>query len=255
MLDSDILIQAAYNYGREKALELREEAPTLTDTEVIDQELFIPTWHEGFQPLGAVVQFEGQVYRVIQEHDSTGNWYWNPSASPALFSICHTKNPFKAKPWVSPYGTSGMYYLDECYIDGNTVWKQIYDGENVYDAVTLPERWVEVDLHALSLELQNEEENNNEENNGNNEIDNNEQNNEENNNQGNGNENNGSGEDEIIEDNPDTNEIIDEWVQPSGAHDAYPVGAKVFYNDKYWINTSPANIYAPGVYGWDEIIE
>ena len=44
-----------------------------------------------------------------------------------------------------------------------------------------------------------------------------------------------------------------EWVQPQGAHDAYSMGDKVSYNGKHWISTIDANIYAPGVYGWDEV--
>ena len=44
-----------------------------------------------------------------------------------------------------------------------------------------------------------------------------------------------------------------EWVQPQGAHDAYNTGDKVSYNGKHWISTIDANIYAPGVYGWDEV--
>lgn len=145
MLDSEILSIVMYNYGREKALELREEAPTLTDTEIIDREDFIPHWKEGPQIVGAPVQYNEQVYRVLQAHDSTGNPSWNPIDTPALFSICHTKNPYKAKPWVQPLGTSGMYELGDCYIDGNgIIWQQIYDGGNVYDAATLPQRWEQV---------------------------------------------------------------------------------------------------------------
>lgn len=44
-----------------------------------------------------------------------------------------------------------------------------------------------------------------------------------------------------------------EWVQPTGAHDAYTEGAKVSHNEKHWISTIPANTYEPGVYGWDEV--
>jgi hypothetical protein len=44
-----------------------------------------------------------------------------------------------------------------------------------------------------------------------------------------------------------------EWRQPTGAHDAYTIGAKVSYNGKKWVNTIEANTYAPDVYGWDEI--
>lgn len=43
-----------------------------------------------------------------------------------------------------------------------------------------------------------------------------------------------------------------EWVQPTGAHDAYELGAQVSHNEKHWISNIPANIYEPGVYGWDE---
>lgn len=44
-----------------------------------------------------------------------------------------------------------------------------------------------------------------------------------------------------------------EWIQPTGAHDAYNTGDKVSHNDKHWISTMDANVYAPGVYGWDFI--
>lgn len=43
-----------------------------------------------------------------------------------------------------------------------------------------------------------------------------------------------------------------EWVQPTGAHDAYNTGDKVTYNGKHYICTADANGYAPGVYGWEE---
>ena len=43
-----------------------------------------------------------------------------------------------------------------------------------------------------------------------------------------------------------------EWVQPTGAHDAYNTGDKVSYNGKHYISTIDANTYAPDVYGWKE---
>ena len=225
-MDNVILNEAMYNYGRTKALELRAEAPELTDTEVIDQELFIPHWKEGVHTAGDPLQYEGQVYRVLQTHDSTGNPSWTPVTQPALFSICHTKNPFKAKPWITPQGTSGMYELGDCYIDENEiVWRQIFDGDNVYDAATLPERWEQVNLDNFI------------ENNNNNEIE----------------------EPEITEpetpDEPIIDNPPDEWKQPTGAHDAYDIGAIVSHNGKIWVNTSPANIYEPGVFGWNEVVE
>lgn len=43
-----------------------------------------------------------------------------------------------------------------------------------------------------------------------------------------------------------------EWVQPTGATDAYRLGAKVSHNEKHWISTIDYNTYEPGVYGWSE---
>ena len=44
-----------------------------------------------------------------------------------------------------------------------------------------------------------------------------------------------------------------EWVQPTGATDAYAKGAKVSHNDKHWISDVDANVWEPGVYGWAEV--
>lgn len=44
-----------------------------------------------------------------------------------------------------------------------------------------------------------------------------------------------------------------EWVQPTGATDAYAKGAKVSHNDRHWISEIDANVYEPGVYGWYEV--
>lgn len=46
-----------------------------------------------------------------------------------------------------------------------------------------------------------------------------------------------------------------EWVQPLGAQDAYPMGAKVSHNEKHWISEYDSNIWEPGVYGWSEAAE
>lgn len=46
-----------------------------------------------------------------------------------------------------------------------------------------------------------------------------------------------------------------EWVQPTGAHDAYNKGDKVTHNAQHWISDIDANIWEPGVYGWSEVNE
>ena len=51
---------------------------------------------------------------------------------------------------------------------------------------------------------------------------------------------------------------LDEWpefVQPTGAHDAYKKGDKVTFNGKHYISLIDANVYSPTAYpaGWKEI--
>jgi hypothetical protein len=44
----------------------------------------------------------------------------------------------------------------------------------------------------------------------------------------------------------------DPWRQPTGAHDAYPLDAKVTHEGKTWRSTIAANVWEPGVAGWVE---
>lgn len=44
-----------------------------------------------------------------------------------------------------------------------------------------------------------------------------------------------------------------EWRQPTGAQDAYMTGDKVSYNGKHWVSIVDANVWQPGVYGWNEV--
>lgn len=142
------LAEAMRIFAKQNAQHLKEQGEGMIGTEIIDRELFVPEWKPAnYQTVGAPVRYEGQVYKVLQAHDSTSNPDWTPAATPALWSICHTTDPAKAKPWLEPQGTSGMYYKGECYrADDGMVYRQIYDGDNVYDAEAMPERWQAVEV-------------------------------------------------------------------------------------------------------------
>ena len=43
-----------------------------------------------------------------------------------------------------------------------------------------------------------------------------------------------------------------EWVQPTGAQDAYQLGDQVSHNEKHWLSIVDDNVWEPGVYGWEE---
>ena len=45
-----------------------------------------------------------------------------------------------------------------------------------------------------------------------------------------------------------------EWRQPAGAHDAYPLGARVSHAGKRWISDIDNNVWEPGIAGWSEYV-
>lgn len=48
--------------------------------------------------------------------------------------------------------------------------------------------------------------------------------------------------------------FVPPWVQPQGAHDAYPTGQWVWYAGRCWRNLTAANVQVPGVSGWREML-
>ena len=46
----------------------------------------------------------------------------------------------------------------------------------------------------------------------------------------------------------------DPWVQPTGAHDAYPLGVTVTHDDKTWQALTAFCVWEPGVSGWREVV-
>jgi chitodextrinase len=51
---------------------------------------------------------------------------------------------------------------------------------------------------------------------------------------------------------PDEN-IIPEWEQPDSTN-PYMAGDKVSHNGKIWVSTADGNVWEPGLYGWEEVI-
>lgn len=134
--------------GRADALRLRQEAANLTGTEIIDREhsvpAFVPTRDYSAYPSGAPVTDEGQVWLLIQPHNAA-NYQGRPSSLRALWGLAHTTDLARAKPWVTPLGTSGVYMAGECYKDvQGKAWRAKQDNL-VHDAQALPSAWEAVE--------------------------------------------------------------------------------------------------------------
>lgn len=152
MTDIELVIKTLSELGRLKAESIREKvvAKEIDDTELIDNEDYIPEWKQMDYtnvaigtPVRDPLDDSGQVYKLWQQHDATGQPDWHPSVAVSLWDIAHTKNPDKAKPYVEPQGTRGMYMKDEVMIwtDGKT-YRSTADN-NVYTPEAYA-RWWEV---------------------------------------------------------------------------------------------------------------
>ena len=79
-------------------------------------------------------------YKLVQPYDGASWPDQCPADLPALWSICHTKDPAKAKPYQAPDGRSGMYMLDECCTQEGHVWRSVID-DNVWPPSGYPDGW------------------------------------------------------------------------------------------------------------------
>ena len=130
--------------GADDALNLRGRASTMDGTAIIAEESKVPDFDAQKDysacPVGTPVADEGQVWTLIQPYNAA-NYQGRPSTLRALWGLCHTKDPAKAKAWVDPLGTSGMYMTGECYRDSDGRVYRCKQDNCVYDVVALPSAW------------------------------------------------------------------------------------------------------------------
>lgn len=144
-----LVLDVLRSLGQREASELRESAAEMDGTAIIAMERAVPAWdkqqdYTGW-PVGAPVADEGQVWLLIQPHNAA-NYQGRPSSLRALWGLAHTKDPSKAKLWVAPLGTSGMYMTGECYrAEDGTVYRCRQDN-CVWDAEGLPSAWEKMEV-------------------------------------------------------------------------------------------------------------
>ena len=151
MTNQELILGVMRAQGKADALDLRARAPELDGTALIDEENKIPvfdgskdysSWKAG-SPVRELVDGEWQVFTLITPHNASHYPGSTPSNTPALWSIRHTKDPSKAKEWVAPYGTSGMYMSGECCMDGGVVYRCLTDN-TVHSPTDYPQAWERV---------------------------------------------------------------------------------------------------------------
>ncbi|MCQ5028716.1 hypothetical protein NE547_04095 [Flavonifractor sp. DFI.6.63] len=108
--------------GKADAADLaaRVVAGEVTDEELLNEQKKVPTWRPRDYtqiPVGTPYQWEGTIYKLLQQHDATGNEDWAPPTVPALWAAVSKPgetgtidNPITAAKGMEY--TYGLYYLD-----------------------------------------------------------------------------------------------------------------------------------------------
>ena len=149
MESKEYVLNKMKEVGLNSAVEFQKQAPELDGTAIIDREDDIPDFNPDVHQYlnwtkGECVRDNGQVWQLIQPYDSTV-YKDRPENMRAQWSLCHTKDPLKAKPYVAPFGQSGMYMIDECCTENGKVYRSKVDN-NVWEPTGYPAGWEEVDL-------------------------------------------------------------------------------------------------------------
>ena len=139
------MIDVFRDLGRTKALALKARVGEMDGTELIENEYGIAPFDPEKDYTGASIDTpvtdEGQVWTLLIPHNAAHYPDLRPATNRACWGLAHTTDPKKAKPWVAPHGTSGLYKLGECYkdADGN-MWRCLVE-QTEYDAVAMPTYW------------------------------------------------------------------------------------------------------------------
>ena len=141
--------------GKADAMELAARAPGMDATAIIAEEEKVPlfVWGTDYSccdagtPIAEIIDGEKQIFTMLTPVNTAAYPGITPNKERSLFSLCHTKDPAKAKPWMPGYGVSGLYKVDECCTyytaDGSIhVFRNLYDN-NEYPPLTLnaQDRW------------------------------------------------------------------------------------------------------------------
>lgn len=212
--------------GKADAADLQARSSTMTGTQLYAEEEKIPDFlaaKAGMNMLQRPVGFvckstAGRVVKLLQVYDSS-IYPQEPEELPAQWGFKWSTDPAKALPFIalstSPYGKG------ECCTEGDKIYRSTIDN-NVWAPSAYPQGWEEVSIDDGPIEPAPEE----------------------------------PGGDEVIEPEPkpepEEPETYPEFVQPTGAHDAYQIGDRVLYNGKVYESTIANNAYSPDAYpqGW-----
>ena len=159
-----------------------------------------------------------QLYQVLQDHTSAAQW--TPDTATSLYKKVGI-DPSGIPLWVQPLGATDAYNIGDIVSYNGKLYKSIINA-NVWAPDVYPAGWEEYTEST-----------------------------------GGGDSGGTGGGGSTTEPETPPAETIPDFVQPTGAHDAYKKGDKVKFEGKVYESLIDANTYSPSAYpaGWKEITE
>ena len=238
MTDKEFVLDTMRRNGQAAATALQAESPNMTGTELYAREQYIPDFAAAVaqknmleRAVGFVCRSSaGRVVRLIPNDDSTRDT-GEPEELPAQWRFVWSTDPLKALPFIalsaSPYATG------DCCTETGHVYRSTIDN-NVWAPSAYPAGWedlgtledVEAGTAPEEPTTEPEEPTTEPE---------------------------PTPEPEPEPDEPEEPTTYPDFVQPTGARDAYSKGDIVMYNGKAYISTIDNNVWSPDAYpqGWD----
>lgn len=137
----EAVLNAIKAQGKRDAQNLQQKTSTLTDTQIIQQEMRIPFFdidkdYSDWE-IGSVVKDENQVWQLVKK--CSGVFAARPSMQRIFWRPLHTKDAQAAKEWIEPTDNS-PYMKDEVYTDGTHIYRCLEDN-TLNDATISPTSW------------------------------------------------------------------------------------------------------------------
>lgn len=227
-LTNELYKQAMRDKGLADAKDLQARSADMDGTALYAEEEKIPSFTAACakmnmlqRPVGFVCRSSaGRVVKLLQVYDSN-TYPQEPEELPAQWGFKWSTDPTKALPFIalstSPYGKG------ECCTEGDKIYRSTIDN-NVWAPSAYPQGWEEVSIDDGPIDPAPEE----------------------------------PGDPSTEPEQPeeggeeDPYKDVKDFVQPTGAHDAYQIGDRVKYNGHVYESTIANNAYSPDTYppGW-----
>ena len=222
----DYVLDTMRRYGETQARELQSRAGTMTGTELYAEEGYLPDFDATKQYLNYTAGYvclsaAGRAVKLLQPYDSS-IYTQQPEELPAQWGFYWSTDPAKALPFIAL--STSPYMIGDCCTEGGHVWRSTIDN-NVWAPSAYPTGWADLGAIGAVEEPKPEQP-----------------------------EPEPEQPDPAPEPEPEEPEPTDypDFVQPTGAHDAYQTGDIVKYNGQLYESTIDNNVWSPDTYpqGW-----